>query len=81
MARVSRNLVPIYPQSDRWLMQSLVEHSSSDQAREAAAAWLAAYDTALALGGGAAEAHAHADTAYRVAATRAGLPVTERRAA
>jgi hypothetical protein len=31
---------PLQPQSDRWLMQTVVEHSSSDQAREAAAAWL-----------------------------------------
>ena len=26
-------------QSDRWLMQSVLEHSSSDQVREVAAAW------------------------------------------
>jgi hypothetical protein len=62
-------------------MQSVVEHSSSDQAREAATAWLAAYDTALALGVGPEEAHFHADSAYRVATSRAGLPMTERRAA
>ena len=81
MAHISRNLSPVDPNSDRWLMQTLVEHSSSDQAREAAAAWLAAYDTALALGAATAEAHIHADAAYRVAAIRAGLPVIERRAA
>ena len=81
MAQISRTLFPLLPQSDRWLMQTVVEHSSSDPAREAAAAWLAAYDTALALGLPVAEAHRHADTAYRVAATRAGLPVVERRAA
>ena len=56
-------------------MQSVAEHSSSDPAREAAAAWLAAYDAALALG------VAGADAAYRVTAIRAGLPLTERRAA
>jgi hypothetical protein len=81
MAHVSRNLFPVQLHSDRWLMQTLLEHSSSDQAREAAAAWLAAYDTALALRSAPADAHIHADTAYRVAATRAGLPVAERRAA
>jgi hypothetical protein len=81
MAHVCRNLFPVHPHSDRWLMQSIVEHSSSDQARETAAAWLAAYDTALALGLPVAEAHRHADMAYRVAAARAGLPVTEGRAA
>ena len=81
MAQISRTLFPLQPQSDRWLMQTVVEHSSSDQAREAAAAWLAAYDTALALGLLDAEAHRRADTAYRVAAARAGLPVTEGRAA
>jgi hypothetical protein len=62
-------------------MQSLVEQSSSDQAREAAAAWLAAYDTALALGVSPAGAHAHADTAYRGAASRVGLLAADRRAA
>jgi hypothetical protein len=50
MAHLSRSPSPVQPQSDCWLMQTLVEHSSSDQAREAATAWLAAYDTALALG-------------------------------
>ena len=77
--RVSRNFTDAPRQYD--LMQTLVEHSSSDQAREAAAAWLAAYDTALALGVAALEAAVHADAAYRVAATRAGLPATGRRAA
>ncbi|MBV9601087.1 MAG: hypothetical protein JOZ87_30100 [Chloroflexi bacterium] len=62
-------------------MQTLVAHTSSDQAREAATAWLAAYDTALAVGLALEEAHLQADAAYRLAATRAGLPVTERRAA
>jgi hypothetical protein len=62
-------------------MQSLVEHSSSDPAREAAIAWLAAYDTALALGVAPEEAHFRADAAYLVAATRTSLPMTERRAA
>ena len=81
MAQISRTLFPLQPQSDGWLMQTVVKHSSSDQAREAAAAWLAAYDTALALGLPAAEAHRHAHTAYRIAAARAGLPVTEGRAA
>jgi transcriptional regulator with XRE-family HTH domain len=81
MTQVSRNLIPVHPHFDRWLMQSLVEHSSSDPAREAAAAWLAAYDAALALGVVDAEAAVHADAAYRVAAIGAGLPLTDRRAA
>jgi hypothetical protein len=80
MARIS-NLLPVDAHSDRWLTRTLAEHSSSNQAREAAAAWLAAYDTALALGVAALEAGVHADKAYRVAATRAGLPATGRRAA
>ena len=81
MAHISRTFSPVDTNSDRWLMQTLVEYSSSDQAREAAATWLAAYDTALALGAVAEEAHVQADAAYRVATTRAGPPVTERRAA
>ena len=81
MAQISRTLFPLQPQSDRLLMQTVVEHSSSDPAREAAAAWLAAYDTALVLGVDSELAHLHADTAYRVAASRAGLPVIESRVA
>ena len=81
MAHISRTLFPVQPQSDRWLMQTLVEHSSSDRAREAACAWLAAYDTALGLGAVAEEAHVQADAAYRAIATRTGLPVVDRRAA
>jgi hypothetical protein len=81
MAHLDRSPSRVQSQCDRWLMQTLVEHSSSDQAREAATAWLAAYDTALALGVADAEAGVHADAAYRVATTRAGLPTAERRAA
>ena len=33
-------------QSDRWLMQTVLEHSSSHPAREVAAAWVGAYDSA-----------------------------------
>jgi hypothetical protein len=80
MTQIS-NLLPVHAPSDRWLMQKLVKHSSSDQAREAAAAWLAAYDTAVALGVAAIEAGVREDTAHRVAASRAGIPVTGLRAA
>jgi hypothetical protein len=81
MAHISRTLSPVDANSDRWLTQTLVEHSSSDQAREAAAAWLTAYDTALALGAVAEEADLQAEAAYRSAATRSGLPVVDRGAA
>jgi len=54
-------------------MQSLIAHSSSAEAREAAAAWLGAFDTALALGLGTTEAHVKADTAYRDAAAESGF--------
>ena len=81
MACMNRIHFPVDPNSDHWLMQTLVEHSSSDQAREAAATWLAAYDAALALGAAAEQAHVQADAAYRVVATRSGLPVVDRRAA
>jgi hypothetical protein len=62
-------------------MEAVVEHSSSDQAREAAAAWLAAYDTAVALGSPTTAAQAHADVAYRAAAARTGLPDVDGKAA
>jgi hypothetical protein len=54
-------------------MQTVLEHSSSRPAREVAAAWLDAYDAALALGAAARQAHVVADAAYRATATRAGL--------
>jgi hypothetical protein len=62
-------------------MQALLAHSSSAQAREAAAAWLAAYDTGLALDAAESEAQTHADAAYRAAAARTGLPVGDVRVA
>ena len=67
---------PLYSndQSDRWLMQTVLEQSSSHPAREAAAAWVEAYDAALALGAPVSRAQVVADAAYRTAATMAGLP-------
>jgi hypothetical protein len=67
--------------ADRWLMQTVLEHSSSYQAREVAAAWLDAYDAALALGAAAPQAHVLADAAYRACAVSAGLPDGARRSA
>ncbi|HEY1297144.1 MAG TPA: hypothetical protein VGJ60_29045 [Chloroflexota bacterium] len=61
-------------QSDRWLMQTVLEHSSSHPAREAAAAWVGAYDAALALGAAVSRAQLLADAAYRATATFVGLP-------
>jgi hypothetical protein len=60
--------------SDHWLMQTVLEHSSSDSARDAAAAWVDAYDGTLALGAPASQAQVLADAAYRATATLAGLP-------
>jgi hypothetical protein len=64
-------------QCDRWLMQTVLKHSSSDPARAAAAAWLDAYDAAVALGTATMRAQVLADAAYRAAATLAGLPTGE----
>lgn len=71
------SLIPVHSNdlSDRWLMQTVLEHSSNDQAREVAAAWLDAYDAALAIGAPAPQALVLADAAYRATATRTGLPV------
>jgi hypothetical protein len=73
--------IPIHANdhADRWLMQTVLEHSSSHSAREVAAAWLDAYDAALALGAAVPQAHVLADAAYRATATRAGLPDSGRR--
>ena len=54
-------------------MQTVLEHSSNDQAREVAAAWLDAFDAALALGADVVQAQVLADAAYHATATRAGL--------
>ena len=74
-------MIDVYPaplfgndQFDRWLMQTVLEHSSSDPAREAAAAWVDAFDAALALGAAASQAQVFADAAYRATATVTGLP-------
>jgi hypothetical protein len=60
-------------QSDHWLMRTVLEYSSSDPARSAAASWLAAYERARLGGISAPQAYRDADTAYRAAATRTGL--------
>jgi hypothetical protein len=61
-------------QSDCWFMQTVLQHSSSPPAREAAAAWVGAYDAALALGAAASRAQVLADAAYRATASVTGLP-------
>jgi hypothetical protein len=68
-------------QPDRWLMQSVVKHSSSDAARAVAAVWLGAYDTALSFGSAASRAQLLADVAYRPSAALAGLPIGDGRQA
>ena len=70
---------------DRWLTEAVVRLSSSPPAREAARAWLAAYETTRATGIDASEAHRRADAAYHQMAVQSVLPavtqVPERRAA
>jgi hypothetical protein len=59
-------------------MQSLHLLSSSDAARQAAAAWLAAFDAALAAGLAEDEAHARAGEAWRLAVGReSGTPADQ----
>ncbi|HEY2595496.1 MAG TPA: hypothetical protein VGK33_16515, partial [Chloroflexota bacterium] len=79
VTEVRRILVHGNDHPDRWLMQSVIEASSSEQAREAAAVWLASYDAALGLGAAVQQAHVVADTAYRASAARTGLAVGEGR--
>jgi hypothetical protein len=61
-------------QPDRWLMQTVLKHRSSDAAR-AAAVWLGAYDAALSFGFAAPHAQVPADIAYRATGALAGLPM------
>ena len=60
---------------DRAMMEALLAHSSSGPAREAAAAWLAAFEAARAVGAQDAEAAVRADEAWRRAAQRVHLDV------
>ena len=55
---------------DRLIMRLLLAHSSSDRARRAAAAWLVAFETALAGGSAAATAHVQAHAALERALER-----------
>ena len=58
---------------DRAMMEALLAHSSSGPAREAATAWLAAFETARAVGAREEEAAVRADEAWRRAAERVHL--------
>jgi len=57
-------LNPLDPVPERWLAGAVVELSSSEVARAAAAAWLSTYERARALGCDPDEAEACADSAY-----------------
>jgi hypothetical protein len=58
---------------DHWLSQAVAQLSSNPTAREAAAAFSAAYDAAVALGFDKQQAQTRADAAYALVAARAGL--------
>ena len=64
MTSLSSALNPLDPLSERWLAGAVVELSSSEVARAAAAAWLSTYERARALGCDPDEAEACADSAY-----------------
>lgn len=55
------------------MMEALLAHSSTGPAREAATAWLAAFETARAVGAHDEEAAVRADEAWRRAAQRVHL--------
>src|SRR5262245_9747384 len=61
---------PIGRPSDRALMHVLLVWSSSETARQAAAAWLAAFDAARAAGAGEGAAHTRANAALEQAMRR-----------
>jgi hypothetical protein len=60
----SSALNPLDPVPERWLAGAVVELSSSEVARAAAAAWLSTYERARALGCDPDDAEACADSAY-----------------
>ena len=59
------------------MIQSLALLSSSETARQAAAAWLAAFEAACRAGASEAEAHARANQAWRTSAARDSGPAAE----
>jgi hypothetical protein len=71
--------IPLYSndQPDRWLMQSVLDYSSSDLARAAAAAWVDAYDAALSLGATSPKAQMLAESALHAISTVTGLPAAD----
>jgi hypothetical protein len=69
-----KNLDPLDPVLDRWLIEAVCLMSSSTVAREAAIAWIAAYERGLALGLGDAVSRGRADAAYGRALSEAGPP-------
>jgi hypothetical protein len=64
-------LAPLELVTDRWLIEALSQVSSNPQVRDAAAAWLGAYNAALSSGLSEAVAQARADAAL---AWLSGLP-------
>ena len=64
MTSRSSALNPLDPFPERWLAGAVVELSSSEVARAAAAAWLSTYERARALGCDPDDAEACADSAY-----------------
>ena len=60
--------------ADRWLTQAVVTFSSSASAREAAAAWMTTYESAVAVGLADDEAQSQADHAYCLALCQQKLP-------
>jgi hypothetical protein len=64
MTSLSSPLNPLGPLAERWLVGAVIELSSSEVGRPAAAAWMLTYERARALGWDSDEAEACADDAY-----------------
>ena len=64
MTSLSSPLNPLDPVPERWLVGAVIELSSSELGRDAAAAWMLTYERARALGWEPDEAEACADGAY-----------------
>jgi hypothetical protein len=67
MASVSSPLNPLGPVPEHWLVGAVIELSSSEVGRAAAAAWMLTYERARVLGRDPAEAEACANDAYDAA--------------
>jgi hypothetical protein len=77
MPPMRAHIAPLELLTDRWLIEALRQMSSNPHVRDAAAAWLAAYNLALTRGFAEHDAQARADEALQQVIGCDGGPVQD----